>query len=84
MRPIATSIRVDRIRETMLSVKGGSADNLENRLAQSPRVLPDLWQQIWDEMFMIDLYPENRERFGLDMRAIVNLVAGKTFPSVNA
>lgn len=84
MRPEATSISVDRIRQTMLSTNGGSTDDIESRLAQLPRVLPDLWQQIWDEMFMIDLYPENRERFGLDMRALVNLVAGKTFPSVNA
>lgn len=31
-------------------------------------------QQVWDEMFMIDLYPNNRERFGLDMRAITEFI----------
>jgi hypothetical protein len=27
-------------------------------------------QQIWEEMFCLDLGAENRERFGLDMMAI--------------
>lgn len=84
MRPNATSFRVDRVRQIMLSVNEGSAVNMESRLAQLPRMLPNLWQQIWDRMFMIDLFPENRERFGLDMRAIVNLVAGKTSQSLDA
>lgn len=30
----------------------------------------DVLQRIWDEMFMIDLYPDNRDRFGLDVNQI--------------
>ena len=32
-------------------------------------------QCLWDEMFMIDLYPENRKRFGVDMSDIITQVA---------
>lgn len=45
-------------------------------LRRTDRTIPQeligqLNQRIWDEMFMIDLYPENHERFGLDVRALV-------------
>jgi hypothetical protein len=33
------------------------------------------FQKEWDEKFMIDLYPENRKRFGVDLAAIVELLA---------
>lgn len=31
-------------------------------------------QELWDRMYMIDLYPENQERFGLDVKFIVSKV----------
>ena len=37
-------------------------------------------QGVWDEMFMIDLYPQNRERFGINMTAIVEVIVGR-YPS---
>ena len=33
--------------------------------------LPEESQKMWDEMFMIDFYPENEDRFGLDLRKLV-------------
>jgi len=60
-------------------------DALLNRLALCCRrgegrlnALPPAWvlQQVWDEMFMIDLYPSNRERFGLDMKVITERIRG--------
>ena len=45
---------------------------------QLMQVLPTISQRIWDEMFMIDLYPENRARFGLDIRPIVDQIARET------
>jgi hypothetical protein len=36
---------------------------------------------VWDEMFMIDLYPQNRERFGINMTAIVEMIVGRYPPS---
>jgi hypothetical protein len=38
------------------------------------------WQRVWDEMFMIDMFPENKERFGIDMLAIVKMIAGSSPP----
>jgi len=70
--------RVERIRRRMLAENEWSTVEIERRLSRLPP-LPsavDL-QRVWDEMFMIDLYPENRERFGLDMTAVVELVVGK-------
>lgn len=31
----------------------------------------ELFQQRWDTMFMIDLFPENRDRFGLNVRELL-------------
>jgi len=31
-------------------------------------------QKTWDEMFMIDVYPENRERFGVNWDEIVDMI----------
>jgi hypothetical protein len=31
----------------------------------------DAWQAMWDRLTMTDLFPENSERFGLDVRGIV-------------
>jgi hypothetical protein len=36
--------------------------------------LSRLYQWAWDEMFMLDLYPANRKRFGVDVAAIVSTV----------
>ena len=74
MRPNEQRLRVDRIRQRMLSENRWSAAEMERRLTLLPQSLPTEWQRMWDEMFMIDLYPENREWFGVDMSAIVELV----------
>jgi hypothetical protein len=37
-------------------------------------VRADLFQQNWDQMFMLDVYPENAPRLGMDMRALAKLV----------
>ena len=78
MRPDEYPLRVDRIRQRMLAENRWSAAEIEGQLTLLPQSVPssDL-QRIWDEMFMIDLYPENRERFGVNMTAIVELVATK-------
>jgi hypothetical protein len=34
-------------------------------------------QRIWNEMFMIDLYAENRDRFGMDWASIVGMIAAR-------
>lgn len=37
--------------------------------------LRDHAQRTWNELFMIDMYPENGKRFGLDMKRIVDQIA---------
>jgi hypothetical protein len=32
------------------------------------------FQKAWDEMFMLDIYPENRERFKVDFRQTISLI----------
>lgn len=73
MRPDERREQIDRIRQRML-VENRSVAEIEDKLALLPSSLPTMWQRLWDDMFMIDLYPENRERFGLDISAIVELV----------
>jgi hypothetical protein len=52
-----------------------SVSEIDKRQASIPLgVLVDKLQRLWDEMFMIDLYPANRERFGVDMRATLEVI----------
>lgn len=75
IRPTEQLTRMEKFRQRMHAETKLSASEVENRLAEMPRVAPwaDL-QRIWDEMFMIDLYPRNRESFGIDMREIVERI----------
>jgi hypothetical protein len=78
MRPNEQRMRVDRIRQRVLAEGKWSAAEIERRLTHLPQSIPSIdLQRVWDEMFMIDLYPENRERFGIDMTAIVELIGQK-------
>ena len=78
MRPIERRERVARIRQKMILDGQFSMAEIESRLACLPLLRP-WWemQNIWDEMFMIDLYPENRTRFGLDMKAIIERITAR-------
>jgi hypothetical protein len=79
MRPAERLERTERIRQRMLAENRFSAPEIEARLLLMPPLPP--WeglQQAWDEMFMMDLDPRNRERFGLDLRTIVDrIIASK-------
>lgn len=75
MRPEEQRRRVDRIRQLMLENNTLSDKEIEHRLSHCPSMpLQEELQQMWDKMFMIDLFPENRERFGIDMNAIIKIV----------
>lgn len=78
MRPSEQRLRLDRIRQLMLAENQLSAAEIELRLTfLSPIPSAVQLQQIWDEMFMIDLYPENRARFSVDMNRVVELINTK-------
>jgi hypothetical protein len=53
-----------------LAQRGYSSEQVTQILDSRPELGVAETQQIWDEMFCLDLCPENRERFGLDMMAI--------------
>ena len=75
IRPAERLLRKGRLRQRMLEETTLSVPEIDSRLAHLPPLPPwaDL-QQDWDRMFMIDLYPENEKRFGVDMRAIVKAI----------
>lgn len=78
-RPSERLRRAERIRARMLAETGLPEAEIDFRL----RLMPHLprWedlQQVWNEMFMIDLDPKNHERFGLDLKAIVERIAGSS------
>jgi hypothetical protein len=76
MRPEGRLLRTERIRDWMRSEGKWPESEIEARLASLPQMPPsDELQQIWDQLFMIDLYPENRERFGLDMTEVAKVIA---------
>lgn len=64
-----------RIRQLMLNNTCGSAKEIENKLSLlSPSFQKPLIQNMWDEMFMIDLYPENEKRFGVNWAEVIDLI----------
>ncbi|WP_426699893.1 hypothetical protein ACPPVV_10795 [Rhodanobacter sp. Col0626] len=44
--------------------------DIDQRLLMYPAAFAEHWQQIWDKLFMMDVFPENRSRFGLDIQEI--------------
>lgn len=75
MRPREQRLRIERLRQRMLAETQFSAVEIEHCLKFLPSTFSAVQlQKIWDEMFMIDLYPENQDRFGVDMSAIVELI----------
>jgi hypothetical protein len=74
-RPDERRDRVEKLRRHAQVNSGLTREQVESKLAQVPR-LP-AWaevQQMWDQMFMIDIRPENKERFGIDAKYIVERI----------
>lgn len=55
-----------------LMKRGATKEQAENAIDHNRDVLSEVpsFQRVWNEMFCIDLCPENQDRFGLDMAAI--------------
>jgi hypothetical protein len=74
-RPSVLLDRIEKIRQRMILETDLSADEIEQRLTSIP--LLDPWeavQKIWETMFMIDLEPRNKERFGVDWKTIADKI----------
>jgi hypothetical protein len=76
IRPAERLRRTESPRQRMLAETGLSASEIEDRLGLLPPW--EVVQQMWDQMFMIDLYPSNRERFSLDLRTIVECITASS------
>lgn len=74
MRPTNRNARLDRLRTRLLDETSLSSSAIDERMAHFPKVIPKLAQSVWNEMFMMDLYPETRDRFGLDIHMIANVI----------
>lgn len=74
-RPDQQRERLERCRAGMPELGTWSAAEIRARLASLPPFprWQDL-QRMWDHMFMMDVEPSNQERFGLDLKTIVESV----------
>ncbi|WP_303905267.1 hypothetical protein [Thiohalomonas denitrificans] len=76
VRPAERAKRVQRMREQMLVEARLTNAEIQAQLGAIPYLPPwPVLQQTWDELFMIDIDPENWKRFGLDLRAIVERIS---------
>jgi hypothetical protein len=69
--------RADVYRQRMRASREFSDSEIERRLSLLPAIPPaEVLQEEWDRLFMIDLWPENRGKFGVDMTLVRNCLLG--------
>lgn len=69
--------RAEVCRQRMRALQEFSDSEIERRLSLLPAIpAPADLQAEWDRLFMIDLWPENREKFGVDMTLLRNTLLG--------
>jgi hypothetical protein len=64
--------RTEHVRRLVAS--GLSHEEAQRRVDALPLYLVSELQQQWDQMFVIDKFPENKTRFGLDVGALIEAV----------
>ena len=75
MRPEEKRKQLNRFRQRMAEENRFSSGEIENRLSYiTPSLQVNVIQRLWDEMFMIDLYPENKEKFGVNWSRELEMV----------
>jgi len=77
-RPEQQKLRIERIRQLMEQETLLSVDEIDWRMAciyPCPLALRKQEQQkMWDKMFMIDIFPENQMKFGVDWSVIFDII----------
>lgn len=77
-RPEMQRLRLDEMRKKMAARTPYSTAEIELRLTNGyPFPLEkrkQLQQSVWNELFMINLFPNNQHRFGLDWSVIIDMV----------
>jgi hypothetical protein len=75
MRPDEQRMQVQRFRQRMIEQDMWSEAEIENRLSLlTPSLQANVIQRMWDEMFMIDIYPDNRDKFGVNWSREIEMV----------
>jgi hypothetical protein len=68
-------LRKENMRRRLQGLSKFTETEIEQRLSlYSPVPHAPYLQDKWDKLFMIDLYPGNEERFGVDMAAVLEMV----------
>jgi hypothetical protein len=77
LRPEERRRRAEVCRQRMRGLQEFSDSEIERRLSLLPAIPPpaDL-QAEWDRLVLIDLWPENREKFGVDMTLVRSTLLG--------
>jgi hypothetical protein len=73
-RPEELVARKAKLVERLRAECGLSHDEATRRADGLPALLSDQLQEQWDTMFMIDLFPQNQDRFGLNVRETIRLI----------
>lgn len=75
MRPDEQRMQVQRFRQRMIEQNRWSEAEIENRLSLlTPSLQANVIQRMWDEMFMVDIYPDNRDKFGVNWSREIEMV----------
>lgn len=76
LRPEVSRREKEQLRDRLMDECGLTFDETQSGLAANPDLAVEAYQKIWDQLFCLDLFPENYEQFGLDMAEISRVVRG--------
>jgi hypothetical protein len=74
-RPSERQKLIETLRKRALAATPFAGEQIESQLKELPLLPP--WGEVqrwWDQMFMIDIWPENKERFGIDLKDIIERI----------
>lgn len=75
-RSAARDARSERVAERMRTLGTLSNAEIDAQLSKLPALpTPSDLQLMWDELFMIDLWPANGDRFGVNMSSVIDTLS---------
>ena len=78
MREDQREEKINQQREQFLRINNKRTLSIEDerrlKEAYSPAFKAKIHQQKWDTMFMIDIFPENQERFGVNWLSVTEKI----------
>lgn len=77
-RPEQRQLQFERLRKRMINETNYSVAEIDQRMSQKfplPIEVRKRFQQaIWDEMFLINRYPENQKKFGVNWSLVLDMI----------